>query len=578
MLNFTNLILPILNYNHIKENINLKLSIVNWDVIWENIIKILNDIYIYVFNTSCSTIILHLILFISFLITLYRIYETKGESGIKARKWTIKGSIIRLKELVKNPLKISFILTSLLIIIIIRFNLYSALSITEWGVYTYAYFMLSTWLPIAYIIGVLKSISFSPFNIDFSLKYVKNTITYNNAKRLMVLFICFSFLRASIIAICTLYISGLNIDYSPCLISNVSRSNSSVESDADLESNSNKTKKRKLDYDPSLEKISKKVNTGLLAIATGQGTNGGTVVEWGLGVGSYRGLSDCDKTWDTIKAENVRWCRLRISSLASLRYESGSSGSNLNIDLGSSIVENMPALTREIPTSRIHLLEWARPGGKKGMLNEPQRILITKELIDLNVPHITINANSVIPPSFLEFKEDILNEMESILEARGKFSNSMAVNLNVFKQILIAHYFELDHANGKNSISYNAILSGLIYFQSCVRTVQDVGSVDPILMELYIFPHTKPITIEDYFSVRRYLCKLEALSVLPFEIGTKNSGYIRSDNWSSHHIRKIRMQSSIIFKHIEEVNLKVYSDPVMISRIKEIKSDKNWLH
>lgn len=405
MLNFTNLILPILNSNHIKENINLKLSIVNWDVIWENIIKILNDIYFYVFNTSCSTIIIHLILFISFLITLYRIYETKGESGIKARKWTIKGSILRLKEIVKNPLKISFILTFLLIIIIIRFNLYSALSITEWGFFTYAYLMLSTWLPIAYIIGVLKSISFSPFNIDFSLKYVKNTITYNNAKRLMVLFICFSFLRASIIAICILYISDLNIDYSPCLISNVSRSNSSVESDADLESNSNKTKKRKLDYDPSLEKISKKVNTGLVAIATGQGTNGGTVIESGLGIGSNRGLAIYDKTWGTILAEHKRWCRYEISSLARLRSES--SVPNLDTDLGSNIVENMPTLIRPIPESRIHLLEWARPLGIRDLLNKSQKTLITKELIDINVPRITINANSVTPPSFLQFKEGI---------------------------------------------------------------------------------------------------------------------------------------------------------------------------
>lgn len=147
----------------------------------------------------------------------------------------------------------------------------------------------------------------------------------------------------------------------------------------------------------------------------------------------------------------------------------------------------------------------------------------------------------------------------------------------VFKQILIAHYFELNHANGNNSISYNAILSGLMYFQSCARTAQDVGSVDLKYMELYIFPHTKPITIQDYFSVRRYLCKLEALSILSCKLGDKNSGYVRSDNWTFDHIRKITMQSNIIFKYIEKENLKDYSDPVMISRIKEIKTEKNWL-
>lgn len=479
------------------------------------ILKNLNDIAFYVSNIHYSTFI-NLILFISFLITLYRICDTIGEPVIKARKLTIKDIFLRLKGIVKNPLKIFFILASILVIVIIRFNLYSILSIREWGFFAYAYFILSTWLPITYIIGVLKSISFSPFNIDFSLKYVKKTITYHNAKKLMVMFVCFSLFRAGVI---TVYICWMYpIDYSSYLIQHL---------------------------------------TPPAAIATGQS------------IDSSRGLAPA-RTWGSIIAEFRDKRKFEAQNAGQETNRAMNALARIVLPEDSSVL-----IAQTYPDSSVLIEPETYRWGSATMYGRPAYIQLNSINInytsnDSVYPSLLWHKKRIL--------DEMYNILEARSDNTSRQVNNILTFqqiLSVHHSEMIRAY----NSCGTGSISVNTIRSAGKYFKDCMRLAyKKDGFVDFEEVKLNLIPHTIAPTIWDYLNLRSYITKIDALTELSAVGGKRpNALYVRK-NWTYCHLRRIKANNDVVFYYVGEQMNKIYSNRETRSTINEIKREKLWLN
>lgn len=198
--------------------------------------------------------------------------------------------------------------------------------------------------------------------------------------------------------------------------------------------------------------------------------------------------------------------------------------------------------------------------------------------IRLNSMNINYTSNNSTCSSYLQNKEQILDEMFKIIEARSDNTGKQANNIETFQKIICIHHFEMMRAHkscGTGSISVNTIRSGGKYIKDCMRlTYKNDGFVSPKDVELYLIPHTIAPTIKDYFYLRSYITKIEALLELS-AIGGKRTRALHPTNCTFRHLRRIEENNYVVFHYVEEQIKKIYLNPEMKCRIEEIKKSKN---